>query len=222
MPITRQGAFIGSYGTQAGGSITFDWVPDPLVFSEKILDVRDNLQDRSLPLLLSQEIIQGDIAENFAGEHDPEGQPWEKWSETAPDPAKGGTAWAGYKYQVPRLNPPHSGKILDWRGILRNAATADNAFVQVSGRSVNNDSLFYDTSGLPPYWEWHTEGVEWRNPGGHLPQREFLGMSGEAEIQILEVFDEWFQNIIQVAVSSTGKIFGRHSKRGAGGRFVKR
>jgi len=225
MPITRQGQFIGSYGLSAGGVIEFDWVPDPIVFSEKILAVKDALEDRTVPLILSQVILQQDIEENFAGEHDPEGQEWAPWSSgfhtdsegrtvrsVYEDPATGRvTSLRGYAENLP---PGHSGMILNWRGILKEAATSDAAFVQVSGQSVNDDSLFFDTHGLPPYWEYHQEGTE------KMPQRRFLGMSGEAEIQILEVFDEWFQGIVEMAVSSKGKIFARR-RNPVTGRFMK-
>lgn len=223
MAVTRQGQFIGAYGTQAGGAITFEWVPDPLVFSEKILDVRDSLDDRTIPLILSQEIIKQDIAENFASEHDPEQQPWAPWSTGGfyTDPATDRTRKVrGYADQVPKLTPAHSGRILDWTGRLREEATSDRAFVQISGKSVNDDSLFYDTNGLPPYWQFHQESSEeWREPGGVLPRRRFLGMSGEAELQILEVFDEWFQGIIELAVSKRGNIFIRRRSPSTG-RFI--
>jgi len=231
MAVTRSGAFIGAYGTQAAGSITFEWVPDPIIFSEKILDVKDALEDRTIPLLLSKGIIQRDIESNFEGEHDPQGQPWPPWSsgfttdsdgrrrrKVYEDPATGAvTSERGYAENLP---DGHSGKILNWRGILKEAATSDAAFVQVSGQSVNDDSLFFDTGGLPPYWEWHQEGVDYRTPGGELPQRRFLGMSDEAELQILEVFDGWFQGIVEAATSSRGRTFARWRDPSTG-RFTK-
>lgn len=222
MPITREGSFLGKYGLQARGSITFDWEPNLSFFQERIFEVRDALQDRTVPLALSQAILQQDIAENFRGEHDPEGQPWQEWSQTIVSQPGGRETREVYRGYADNLPPGHSGRILDWRGILRDAATSDSAFHVVAGRTVNDDSLFYDTSGLPPYWEWHQEGESDRQPGGDLPQRRFLGMSGEAEIQILEVFDAWFQGIVALGVSSKGKVFQRHAKRGAGGRFIKR
>src|ERR671914_2772592 len=112
MPVTRQGAFIGAYGTQARGSITFDWVPDPEYFQDRILFVKDALEDRTVPLILSQEIVRHDIAENFAGEHDPQGQPWQDWSADYEDPATGRKT-PGYASRVKKMSPPHSGRILD-------------------------------------------------------------------------------------------------------------
>jgi phage gpG-like protein len=216
MSLTRTGQFLGSYGAHAEGAITYEWVPDPFVWSEKIMQLKDNLDDRTVPLFLSQQIIADDIAQNFEGEHDPEGMPWKPWSPsyTYEDPATGRkTKTRGY---ADRKKPGHSGKILDWTSALRHAATDLSAFVQISGETVNNDSLYYDTGGLPPYWEWHQEGVsEWRDPGGVLPQRRFLGISGEAETEINVTFSEWFDSAIEMAVSSKGRIFQRtrHSER---------
>jgi hypothetical protein len=214
MAITRSGAFIGSYGTQAAGSITFEWVPDPLYFSDKILDVKDSLEDRTVPLILSRAAIQKDIEENFEGEHDPQGQPWAPWSSTVDTRGivEEGSLFKGYADNLP---PGHSGKILNWRGILKAAATSESAFVQVSGQSVNDDSLFFDTKGLPPYWIYHQEGLPDRQTP--LPQREFLGISDD--VVILEIFDEWFQGILEVATSSRGKTFGRRRDPSTG-RFM--
>jgi len=211
MPITREGRSLGSYGTQGNGILTFHWAPSPLEFQNKILDVKDSLQDRSAPLRISEQFIQDDIAENFAGEHDPEGQPWVEWSGSYADQV------------VPFLKPPHTGKKLDWRSILREAATDESAFRVVSGKSTADDSLFFDPSGLPPYWGVHQYGATISTADGksaELPKRPYLGISDD--IEIMEIFDTWFQGIITMAVSSKGRVFGRHSKRGAGGRFVKK
>lgn len=220
------GAQIGKFGTVGRGAISFDWVPSPAVFQDRILRVKAAIQDRTVPLILSQEIVKGDIAERFEGEHDPEGQPWAQWS-----------GW--YSAKVPTLNPPHSGNILDWTGTLREAATSDDAFVQVNtDANMAMDSLFYDTGGLPPYWVFHqqpagskvgltshtravfddkgratgkTRTTTFRAGDSGIPPRKFLGLSGEAEIQILEVFDDWFQGIISMGVSQKGNIFIRRN-----------
>jgi phage gpG-like protein len=214
MAFTRSGPFLGKYGKEASGSITFTWVPHPSVFQRKIMQVEDDLSNRTAPLLISKSIISADIEENFRGQHDPEGQPWIDWS---PSYAKN---------QVPYLRPSHSGDILNWQGRLRRAATSEKPF------KVSNDSLFYNTGGLPPYWKYHQQperssgsrfGIipndpkkpnrtgrdEYVHLDQGIPQRRFLGLSEDAELLVLEVFDDWFQGVIEKASSSKGKTFAR-------------
>jgi len=225
MPRTFSGAQLSKYGTQAGAVVEFEWVPDPLVFSEKVLEVRDDLENRTIPLAISRGVIARDIEANFEGEHDPQGQPWTPWSSAThiqeatgrrvrdvyTDPATGRSMQLrGYAENLP---PGHSGKILNWRGILKAAATDENRFIIEAERGVNNDSLYFTTAGMPPYWEWHQDGLPDREQP--LPQRQFLGMSGEAELQVLEVFEEWFNDIlekhatVETFTSSKGRTFGR-------------
>jgi phage gpG-like protein len=220
MAVTKSGASLGGYG-RAGAVMEFEWVPDPVVFSNKVLDVRDSLEDRTIPLAISKGIVARDIEENFEGEHDPEGQPWAPWSSAThvqagtgrtirdvyTDPATGRSRQLrGYAENLP---PGHSGKILHWRGILREAATDESAFVQVSGQTVNDDSLFFNTEGLPPYWIYHQEGTDM------MPQRRFLGLSDEGAIEVMVVFGDWFDGIVADAArvesftSSRGRTFAR-------------
>ena len=227
MAITRSGHFIGAYGREAGAVIDFEWVPDPLVFSDLILHVKDELSDRTDPLILSSVALAADIRENFDGEHDPEGTEWAPWSsgfdsegkrklgEFDPVTDRWSLAPRGYAENLPR---GHSGKILNRWGGIKEAATNPASFLSVSGRTVNDDSLFFDTGFLPAYWVYHQQP---ESPNtGKIPQRRFLGMSGEAEIQILEIFDQWFQGILRVATSKTGQIFGRR-RDPTTGRFMK-
>ena len=219
MPITRSGHFIGAYGREAGAVIDFEWVPDPMIFSDTILHVKDELSDRTDPLILSSAALAADIRENFEGEHDPEGQAWAPWSTQDEffDPVS--DKWyKGRKGYGDNLPPGHSGKILNRWGELKDKATSVGSFVAVSGKTVNDDSLLFDTGFLPPYWVYHQQ-PEAPNTG-KIPQRRFLGMSGEAEITILEIFDQWVQGILQVATSRTGNIFGRR-RDPATGRFMK-
>jgi phage gpG-like protein len=218
MPVTYLGPQLGKYGRQANAVVEFEWVPDPIVFSKKILDVKDALEDRTIPLAISRGIIARDVEANFEGEHDPEGQPWAPWSSAFDsdgnrklgyyDPVKDRhyKEKLGYAENLP---PGHSGKILNWRGILKEAATNESAYVQMSGQSVNNDSLFFDTGGLLPYWVYHQEGTK------KMPERRFLGLSDEASFLVLEAFEEWFDGIIgdaarvETFTSTRGRTFAR-------------
>lgn len=238
MAIVYSGAGLASYGRQAAGVIEFDWVPDPMVFSEKVLHVRDELADRTVPLAISRGIVARDVEENFDGEHDPQGQPWAPWSsgfdadgqrqlgEFDPVADKWSKKKLGYAENLP---PGHSGKILNWRGILKAAATNEANFVQVSGQTVNDDSLFFNTDGLPPYWVYHEQPDG--EGSGKIPQRSFLGLSDEGALLVGEEFARWFDDIVQEAAvtesftSSKGRTFGRRripkGQPGAG-RFLAR
>lgn len=217
MPHTFQGPQLGKYGTQVGSVVEFYWVPDPVVISQRILRTRDNLEDRTIPLAVSRGIVARDVEQNFEGEHDPEGNPWAPWATAYhasgerqfTTDAVTGKQYVAKKSYGDRLPPGHSGKILDFTGALRAAATDESAYVQMSGKSVHDDSLFMDTGGLPPYWKFHESGT-WK-----MPVRRFLGMSGEAEILILEEFEKWFVDVIGKATvretytSSAGRTFTR-------------
>jgi len=216
------GAALASYGRQTGAVIEYEWVPDPAVFSAKILEVRDDLADRSIPLAISRGIIARDVEENFEGEHDPQGQAWAPWSSGFDaegqrklgdfDPVK--NRWSSQKLgYAENLPSGHSGKILNWRGILKAAATSEANFIQVSGQTVNDDSLFFNTQGLPPYWVYHEQpsGAD----TGNIPQRSFLGLSDEGAILVAEEFARWFDDIIENArtvetfTTTRGRTFGR-------------
>lgn len=216
MPHTFQGPQLGKYGTQVGSVVEFYWVPDPVVLSQRVLRTADRLEDRTIPLAVSKGIIGRDVEQNFEGEHDPEGNPWAPWSSAYKDgerrydiDSETGKQTKTKKSYGDRLPSGHSGKILDFTGALRAAATDESAYVQMSGKSVHDDSLFLDTGGLPPYWKFHESGT-WK-----MPQRRFFGLSGEAELLILEEFEKWFIDVIGQAhvretfTSSAGRTFTR-------------
>ena len=209
-----------SVGAFFPGTISFDWIPEPEVVASELIETANRLEDRSGPLAISRQIAIDDMREHFEGQHDPEGNPWLPWSES---------------YE-PRARAQNIGEILQRTMDLQDAATAPGAY------PITDDSVFFDTSGLPFYWSWHQEGtggtdifrtthaqtgedVAFREFGEEgrgkaLPPRPFVGISFEAELEIIEVFDQWFDSAIALATSPTGKVFGRHALRGPGGRFI--
>lgn len=234
MPATFKGPQLGKYGTQLGSVVEFYWVPDPVIISQRVLRTRDNLADRTIPLAVSRGIISRDIEENFEGEHDPEGNPWAPWSTAYhPDGERkyefpGGPGERSYKARPgygDRLPAGHSGMILNNKGQMKFEATREENYIVMSGRSVNDDSLFLDTAGWPPYWKFHESGT-WK-----MPMRRFLGLSGEAHIQVLEAFETWFISVLdkssvqETFTSSAGRTFVRRrypkgSPGGVGGQFM--
>lgn len=222
---TYSGKAAGSFGA-AGGELTFEWVPDPEVIAAALFEAAAAIENMEPPLMLSRQVAIEDIRQRFDTHTAPDGSPWVAWSESyAPDALRN-----------------NIGGILQRTGELEATATAESAFL------VDGNSVFYDTGSLPPYWIWHQEGRE-RSGGGRdasagaatsiedlakqtaqgdlgggnvLPARPFVGTSFEAELQIVEIFDQWFEGAIALGVSSKGKAFPRHSLRGASGRFVSR
>lgn len=229
MPRYTGKASLGSFG-ELGGELTFEWDPDPDDVANRLLEVAGYLDDLESPLALSKEVLKEDIGMRFETKVDPDGNLWEPWSEN----------YAKYR----ETNYPEGG-ILRRAWALYNTSTRDDAWEQGPA------GIFFNTQGLPEYWLWTQEGAERSGAsvtrgmtqaekehmanslgitvaelgsagGNSLPARPFIGASFEAEIQITEIFDKWFDGAIDVATSSKGKIFGRHSYRGPSGQFVSR
>lgn len=228
---TYSGAGAGSFGA-LGGSITFEWIPDPEVVARSLFEAAGYLENMAPPLALSRQIAIDDMRERFATHSSPEGEAWQDWS-------------ASYE---PDAMANNAGGILERTLELRGSATSPSAFY------VSTDSVFFSTAGLPARWIWHQEGAS-RGSGGHseseisgmmstlghtreqavsaltaegggggnvLPARPFVGTSFEAQLRIIEVFDQWFAGAVSIVTTSTGRLGRRHAVRGPGGRFVAR
>ena len=180
--------------------MTFEWVPDPKVYANKFLTVADALDNtRAVPLAAASEQMQAAIRERFDTETDPEGVPWQEWSES----------YAKIAEKFSEI-----GMILQWTGELADAASSTEAMV------VTNDTLFYQTPLLPQYGLAHEEGLPSRKPP--LPRRSFLGIDDQSAVRILGFFSEWFDRSIDLFVTSTGKVAPRHKIKGGGGMFIPR
>lgn len=205
-------------GAFAGGTISFTWIPEPEVVAQELIATANRLEDRRGPLLISRSIAISDMEERFKTRTDPDGNAWPAWS----------PAYA-----------PRGNRMLDLTGAMKGAAMAPSAY------PVTNESVFFNTAGMPPYWTWHQEGTGGtqvfrggemspigeigegkslvfggEGRGKALPPRPFVGISFEAQLKIIETFDQWFQGAITLGVSPAGKAFSRYSRRGPGGRFV--
>lgn len=219
---TYAGYGAGSYGAM-GGTITFDWVPEPYVLADELFSIAGALEDTASPILLSREVAKGDVRDRFVTKTSPDGAAWAPWARDYPE----------------------SRSLLIRYRVLEGVATSDKAY------EVTTDSLFFDFGALPFYGVFHEFGAE-RSAGATsetgastkeflqrakalglevvgdlsgigvntLPARPFAGLSFEAELRIVEIFDQWFQGAISLGVSPKGKMFARHSKRGPSGRFV--
>lgn len=220
------GRAAGSFGA-VGGELSFNWIPDPEVVASELLEIAGHLENLEAPLALARQIAIDDVRGRFESKTAPDGSHWQAWSDS----------------YTPDAEANNLDGILVRSGDLKAAATADGAYV------VDGHSLFFDTSGLPDYGYWNEQGAE-RGSGissdemaafirkagfeptaeslagtggpNRLPARPFMGLSFEAELQVVEVFDQWFEGAIALGTSPKGKLFGRHSLRGSGGRFIPR
>jgi hypothetical protein len=208
-----------------GGSVFFEWEPDPDVVAMELIRTADRLDDMSQPLLLAREIAISEHLDHFKDQSGPDGEAW------AP--------WASSYEPVARVN-----NIGD---ILERTLDLEYAMVDPGAYPISKDSVFFSTGGLPHYWLWNQEGTgsfsDWGRrdtmkadiesrgnifmdtpmgigKGQALPARPFVGMSVEAQLRILEVFDMWFSTAITSSFTRGGRTV--MAERGAGGRFTGR
>jgi phage gpG-like protein len=156
------------------------------------------------PLAISEGLIAGDIARRFRTQTDPEGNPWQEWSES-------------YEAQVEKWIPlgKHTGKKLIKSSYLEGRASMKERLDTV------NDIIFYDFSGLPPYGAVQNFGGP-VGKGALLPARQFVGMDDATEQAIFKVFSDWAKVNAEHAFGSVGKggIGGGAVTQGQFGRFV--
>jgi hypothetical protein len=172
--------------------VFIEWSPDPIVFGDAILQVEEGLRHTEMPMALAMQEVQGDIRERFETETNPDGTPWAPWAES----------YENFAIEFPNIG------VLRQTGEL--AEKAENALL------INGDTLFFDEGQI-----WHQEGRE-RSKGGTLPERRFLGLSKETVRFIYAAFIDWFDNVVDLFETSTGRIGRRHARRGPSGTFIPR
>lgn len=201
------GSFTGAFE----GTITFEWAPDPLIVAQNIRTMADDLSNMIEPLQAARQIAAQDVQKRFDTKTDPDGKAWEPW---APSYA---------------AKPP-IGTLLEATGAMRAAAASPAAFdVNEFG---DGGEVVFTGAGLPEYWIYHQLGasrqqhsVETREfikqfsgtepIANELPARPFVGLSEEAELMIVDIFDEWFAGVVSYYVGASGSV----QKRLPGGRF---
>lgn len=165
---------LGTYAV-LGGEIELlgDWVPseDPETVSDDMLRLAGYLQNTARPLIFAKELAVGSIERRFITETDPDGTPWVDLTEEYHTWKEG----RGY----PELKLQLEGKLVE-------AATDESAWV------IENDTLFYDPSGLPIY-----AGVHQRGGGKDVPARPFIGFDEEYIADVGFVFDAWFSTAVE-------------------------
>lgn len=112
-------------------------------------------------------VAQVDMEERFVEEVDPDGNPWEELVKPAED-------------QI---------------GILRLTGTMAEEAVSDAAWTATPEGVFFNTEVLPDYWVFHDqpEGAG----GQRIPQRKFIGLSADAEAEILGLADMWLLERIE-------------------------
>jgi hypothetical protein len=110
-----------------------------------------------------------DMQKRFETETDPDGEAWRDWADS-------------YAQYADEHNI----------GILRQTEDLYWGAMDDSAWDVTPEGLFFDTSGLPEYWEYHQDGT-WK-----MAKRPFIGLSDEAERAIDAEFFAWVEGAVRI------------------------
>jgi hypothetical protein len=225
-PFTFEPSGTGAFGRR-GGIITTNVLGDEAL-ELGFVKLAGYVEETALPLKAAEAIAKADIHERFQSHEDPEG---DEWQELSPRTVR-------RKASSPTLRSfPED--ILTHTGLMEKRATDDEAF------TIAGDQLVWSSEHMPPYWGVHqygsgefdeqevTEFVPGKGQvstgktlkfarsegrGRATPARPFIGLSEEAGLQIVEVFDAWYDEGVNIAINpSTGIVQER-----VGGRFGRR
>ncbi len=225
---------LGTFGG-LGGAMRFsiDAVPDPSRVAFDLMKIAGYLEDTGPPMRAAARIGKEDMQRHFDTDSDPEGNPW-----TPLDPE-----YLKKKAKMARLktNPDN---ILTLSYDLERAATGDAAWITTENAlffSTKGLPGYWDVhqsgsdaSGMSGYaagvrlrtenkdrFEDDPKGGKHTNMGigrgQATPPRPFIGLSLEAQNQIVELFDLWFDTGIRQSLTihpKTGIVQQR-----VGGRF---
>lgn len=161
------------------GSLEFRWGPhedEPTIIANKIDSMRNALEDMELPLLVARQIAVDDMEQRFNSETDLEGKKWQERSSV---------------YLKEYHEAGYSGTILKRDEHLFDAVTNPQTYL------IESNDLLIDTSSWPPYWHAHDSG-ESVGRNSQLPQRSFAGISEPAQFEIIDAFDDWIDNRLQI------------------------
>lgn len=222
-------AIEGAYADLGGEVISLKWEPPLAEVQAGIMRIAGYLDDTGPPMRASKAIAKADIEQRFDTETDPDGNQW-----TDLDPE-----YADHKDAMGFGGNP----ILTLFGALRSAAGSEAAWDLVGDNELffnagalpdygifhqqgtgGGDSVgahaahranaaYNSTLGLASGGAHESLGV---GRGKALPARPFIGLSGDAEEQIFEVFDLWFAEGASIGIGSSGTVQERISGRYGG------
>jgi phage gpG-like protein len=194
----------------------YEWEPNPEEVAQALEAVANYVEDTRVPLVASREIARRDMQEHFDTETDPDGMAWAPLDDL---------------YVEGKITQGYSEQILQRTQDLMHAATSEEAW------DVFSDTLVFNADVLPRsddkynvnYGLVHQAGKSavmgpHGRPEGGLPARPFIGLSDQAEAEIIEVFDVWYEEgASRIYIQpTTGTIQRRMpAGSGAGGQFAK-
>jgi phage gpG-like protein len=218
--LSQKFASMGSFG----GDIIIDFEPDPDIIAQAYIRVADYLDDIVKPLLAAKAIARADMQHHFDTETGPDGTHWQELDED----------YAQYKSS--KGFPPD---ILHRYGTLESAAVDDSAWTLANDTLYFTTSSlpfywWFHQRGTDD-GEWAGKAGEYRaatkfaretgsttaesggtresygiGTGKALPARPFVGLSEGAQLQIIEVFDMWFDEAVPIFVGATGVVQERN------------
>lgn len=205
-------------------TVTISSAPNPYDIQAQLTEIAGELENVQLPLAVSSAILRDDMQRHFDEEVDPDGNAWVPLDE---------------EYLASKESMGYPSDILHRTGNLEAAATNPEAF-KVIGDGLFFDtsglpsySLLHQTghgaenAGVASNHRFaarNEEGYSKREGGAHsgqgigrgnaLPARPFIGMSEEAETQVWEVFDLWFDEATSIAINpNTGVVQAKEGNR---------
>jgi phage gpG-like protein len=206
-PMTFSGRGAGAFGAR-GGIITTNVLGDDEL-ELGFVKLAGYVEDAALPLKASEEIAKASIHRRFKDHDDPGGTAWQPLSDRT----------VRRKARDPKLRSfPED--ILTLTGDMETRATADESF------TIMDDQLVWSSEYMPSYWGVHQYGsgefesmeafglsgtqvvqtgtlqiATTEGRGKATPARPFVGLDSEAEIEIVEVFDAWYDEGVSLAIN---------------------
>jgi len=167
------------------GFLEFEWVVDDdaspgalQAMASRIAQYGRYLDDMTPVLVGAHQILTDDIREHFEREEGPDG-PWADWA--------------------PSYAPKAQSENI---GILRKTEELFDAATSQFAWFITENDLWYNPNDLPPYWPALNYGrTEGNAP---MPERPFLWTSDEAAEKVVEVFDAWAVEGMDIILSSRG------------------
>lgn len=205
------------------GRLTFEWVPNPIIVAEKFETAAARLEHVEEPLALSREVAIADVENHFATESAPDGSPWQPWAPSYAERTQASSiltlTGAMRADATGRGSWPIDGTDLIFAGSDPKWTWHQyGASRQAGGSSLTSEEIAH-------YTRLHAagafkEGVPLEAVIGganELPARPFIGLSEDAKIQIIDIFDAWVAGTISVGIHASGRAQARST---ATGRFT--
>lgn len=219
--LSQRWASLGNFG----GEIVIDFVPDPDEIANAYLRVADELDNTAVPLRASKAVAIADMQQHFDEETDPNGRHWapldneyQEWKEdhghprdilrltgALEDTATSDVAWDVLDdtlYFNTGVLPSAADGTPYW--YFHQVGTDDGERAGIAQEYRANVRFQREQELLEGSGGAHESfGI---GRGAALPARPFIGMSEDAQLSVIEIFDKWFDESIVTFERSGGLI----------------